>query len=234
MLYCFQMQQQQQQFHFEENFEDLTLGEETKMDVQEEVPLGISTSPAFHQQTQPRTLLQQIEDQDAYIRDLSLHLDPEVITSELQAELSIAAIKKAFLTVGYLVAECDTAEQRRQTADTFQHAAAQYARTAQACQGQLEEIDSRFYEIYNEMMQLTFKGMDLQQQLFSNQLASWAMLHCHQIAKMNRPLGETRQDLPPKYVDYGIPNPPPEIVQEFQPFLKPIAMPPQRGEERRG
>ena len=28
--------QQQQQLHFEENFEDLTLGEETKMDVQEE------------------------------------------------------------------------------------------------------------------------------------------------------------------------------------------------------
>ena len=38
MLYCFQMQQQQQH-HFEENFEDLTLGEETGMDLQEEIPL---------------------------------------------------------------------------------------------------------------------------------------------------------------------------------------------------
>ena len=72
MLSCFQMQQQQQ-FHFEENFEDLTLGEETRMDLQEEIPLGISTAPATQQKHQQRTLLGQIEDQDAYIRDLSLH-----------------------------------------------------------------------------------------------------------------------------------------------------------------
>ena len=144
----------QQQQYFEENFDDLTLGEETKMDIQEEVPLGISTSSAAQQRNQPRTLLQQIEDQDAYIRELSLHLDPDIITSEQQAQLATEAIKKAFLTVGYLVAECDTADQRRETADAFHQAAAQYAKTALACQQQLEQIDGRFYDMYDEMMRL--------------------------------------------------------------------------------
>ena len=38
--------QQQQQSQFAENFEDLTLGEETRMDIQEDIPLGISrTTP---------------------------------------------------------------------------------------------------------------------------------------------------------------------------------------------
>ena len=71
----------QQQQHFEENFEDLTLGEETRIDIQEEIPLGISTAPARHEQHRQRTLLGQIEDQDAYIRDLSLHADPDTISS---------------------------------------------------------------------------------------------------------------------------------------------------------
>ena len=216
MFYCFQMQQQQ---YFEENFDDLTLGEETKMDIQEEVPLGISTSSAAQQRNQPRPLLQQIEDQDAYIRELSLHLDPAIITSEQQAQLATEAIKKAFLTVGYLVAECDTADQRRETADAFNQAAAQYAKTALACQQQLEQIDGRFYEIYDKMMHLTFKGMDIQQQLFTNQLAAWAMAHCHQVAGLNRPLGDVRQDLPPTYHDFHIPQPPPEVAQEFKPYL---------------
>ena len=80
-------------------------------------------SPEQHQQ---RTLLRQIEDQDAYIRDLSLHADPDTISSEQEAQIAISTIKKSFLTVGYLVADCDSAEQRNETANAFQHAAAQY------------------------------------------------------------------------------------------------------------
>ena len=148
--------QQQQQLHFEENFEDLTLGEETTIDLQEEIPLGISTSPS-RQQHRQRTLLGQIEDQDAYIRDRSLHADPDTISSqEQEAQIAISTIKKSFLTVGYLVADCDSAEQRNETANAFQHAAAQYYGAAQSCQDQLDDIDNRFHQIFKEFMDLTF------------------------------------------------------------------------------
>ena len=69
-LNWFQMAQQQQQQHFEENFEDLTLEAETRMDVQVEYPLGISTDPRHQTTAQTRTLLQKIEAEDAFIRDV--------------------------------------------------------------------------------------------------------------------------------------------------------------------
>ena len=122
--------------------------------------MGISTAPATRQQ---RTLLGQIEDQDAYIRDLSLHSDPDIITSGQEAQIAISTIKKSFLTVGYLVADCNSAEQRNEAANAFQHAAVQYFGTAQSCQDQLEDIDGRFHQIYQEFMDLTFKGIDIQQ-----------------------------------------------------------------------
>ena len=229
MLYFFQMQQQQQH-HFEENFEDLTLGEETKMDIQEEIPLGISTAPTRHEQHRQQTLLGQIEDQDAYIRDLSLHADPDTISSEQEAQIAVSTIKKSFLTVSYLVADCDSAEQRNETANAFQHAAVRYYDAAQSCQDQLDDIDNRFHQIYKEFLDLTFKGMDIQQQLFSNRLAAWAMTHCNRIAKRNAPRGESVLDLPPSYLDFRIPEPPQEVIQEIAPYVQTPATVPTRGQ----
>ena len=69
-------------------------------------------------------------------------------------------------------------------------------------------------------MDLTFKGMDIQQQLYSNKLAAWAMTHCYKLTKKTAPRGETVTDLPPNYFDFGIPEPPEEVIQELVPYVR--------------
>ena len=165
MLYSFQMQQQQHQF--EEKFEDLTLGEETKMDIQEEIPLGISTDPAHQLPHRQRTLLRQIEAEDAFIRDVCNYQEPDTITSESEADLAILAMEESFLTVSYLAGQCDSQAERAAAASAFKLAAAHVHEPIQSCQLQLHTINNKFHQLYKEFQQLTLTAMDVQQTQYS-------------------------------------------------------------------
>ena len=157
--------------------------------------MGISTDPAHQFPHQQRTLLRQIEAEDAFIRDVCNYQEPDTITSESEADLAISAMEESFLTVSYLAGQCDSQTERAEAASAFELAAAHVREPIQSCQLQLHTINNKFHQLYKEFKQLTLTAMDVQQTQYTNMLAMWTMQHCAKIVKGTAQTLDIPQDM---------------------------------------
>ena len=133
-------------------------------------------------------------------------------------------MEESFLTVSYLAGQCDSQAERAAAASAFKLAAAHVHEPIQSCQLQLHTINNKFHQLYKEFQQLTLTAMDVQQTQYTNMLAMWTMQHC---AKIVKGTAQT-MDIPPRYDHFTIPQPPPEVINEFRPFFVEMAAIPQR------